>query len=130
MTHQSFTFVVLEKDHFVAQDMCAGLVEAAPDSQFLHLADGRIPEDLLPRLQECDRLPVLVAKSHIDEMDACAAVRAWKKHGWPIVLRLGIDPVESIRTRGWYPLAAPFTRDDLDDLVLRLTLGEKDRRLA
>ncbi|MGZ3216602.1 hypothetical protein [Paracoccus sp. T5] len=130
MTHPHFTFVVLEKDHFVAQDMCAGLVDAAPGCQFLHLAVSDIPDDLLATLAGSSGLPVLVTKAQISEMDGCALVRDWTRNGWPIVLRLGIDPVEDIRARGWYSLAAPFTRDDLDDLVRRLTLGEKDRRLA
>lgn len=130
MTHHSFTFIVLEKDHFVAQDMCAGLAEAAPHSRFVHLAGSWISEEQLPDFQNDGGLPVLVAKSQIKDMDDCPTVAAWRKRGWPIVLRVGIDPLEQIRARGWYPLATPFSCDDLDDLVRRLTLGERHRRLA
>lgn len=130
MIRPQFTFVVLEKDHFVAQDMCEGLADSTPDSQFVHVSTGEMPTDLLSAMHSSDGLPVLVAKASISDMNRCALVRDWTGNGWPIVLRLGDDPIDDIRAKGWYPLAAPFTRDDLDDLVRRLTLGEKHRRLA
>jgi len=130
MQHQVFTFVVLEKDIFVSLDMCAGLSEASPGSGTLHFRDSVPPSDLLDRLSDQHALPVLITKASIAQIEQTGIGSQWDLRGWPLVLRVDVDTPEQICARGWYPLEAPFTRPDLQNLVRRLTLRSAEGRRA
>lgn len=114
-------FLILEKDAFVARDMTDGLSTADSECeslQFRGLDD--LSEYLLATNAPCQRQCVVVTKLPIAEIDDSGLAAMTRQHGAEIVVRLGPDPVEKVEARGWFSLAAPFTWDDLAELVTTL----------
>lgn len=122
MAGHEYTFVIHERDHFVARDMGQGLMNASHGCNVFHCpAASPCPVELLTS----DDVKVLITGASISEVGDLPVAKPWLESGWPLVLRLGFDTVESIYARGWHVLAAPFNWDDLSGLVDRL---KADRR--
>lgn len=112
MTLEPLTFVIVEKDAFVALDMQLGLQDASVGCQVVHLRDIA---DFQSMPQPADR-PVIITKLSIAEIDECGLVQIAGRRA-AIVVREGIDSVKAVVDRGWLSLASPFTADDLLTLV-------------
>ncbi|WP_265499486.1 hypothetical protein [Paracoccus beibuensis] len=114
----SFTFVIHERDHFVARDMGQGLINAAPGSSVFHSPTASpCPAEVLA----FSSINVLITDASVAEVGDLPVAHPWLTQGWPVVLRMGFDSVDTICAKGWHVLTAPFNWDDLRDLVQRLT---------
>ncbi|MDO5647223.1 hypothetical protein [Paracoccus sp. (in: a-proteobacteria)] len=121
MQHVVFRFFVIDRDPFVAQDMCDGLRAACVGADVCHVSSV----DELTALPDLARdaglgLPVVITKKSIAEIMASGLDLLVQQINSQLVVRLGDDPVADILGRGWLPLAAPFSWDDLADLVQQL----------
>lgn len=123
MQHLSFCFIIIERDNFIASDLREGLAEACPRCGcqiFRDLSELIAAEPVLKNLEQ---LPVLITKASVGELRDCGVDEMTRRNGWPVAIRMGIDPVSVVAAQGWLSLAAPFTREDLTCLV-----GELYRR--
>ena len=121
MPHDIYSFIVIERDVFVARDMRDCLQAACVGCDVIHL---RYPAELTGILEDADddhRL-VIVTKMGLEEIDASGLADWAKDHSAEIVIRAGDDPVSEVLKRGWRSLTSPFTRDDILALVESLAL--------
>lgn len=112
MTQKNLTFVIVEKDAFVAHDMQLGLQDASDGCEVLHLrdiADIQHMASVPPR-------PVFITKLSISQIDEHGLV-GFAGPNAAIVLREGVDLAADVAARGWFSLASPFTAEDLTTLV-------------
>lgn len=119
MEHTSLHFLIVEKDPFIARDMSDGLAIAAPGCSVEVL---KSPEELpfgagRPAFPLARRRTVLITKLTVAEIDAIGLAVIAAQINALIVLRQGEDPLEVILARGWFCLPAPFTGDDLAELI-------------
>ncbi|MDP5308067.1 hypothetical protein [Paracoccus spongiarum] len=120
MSDQTFRFLLIEKDLFVARDMQEGLRMALPDCDIRCLS---LPEDIHGALAETEAQNgsaprvVIVTKLSVDQIDLLGLTDAASRHRAEMVVRRGDDPPEAVAARGWFSLASPFTWDDLSDLA-------------
>lgn len=115
MTSKPMTFVIVDKDVFVAHDMQLGLEYLATGCNVIHLRDipgcVTVPNTLTRR--------VFITKLSIEQIDQCGLVQIAGPDA-DIVVREGVDTREAVAERGWFSLASPFTTDDLAVLVQEL----------
>lgn len=122
MEHTHLHFLIVEKDPFIARDMSDGLAMAAPGCAVEVL---KSPEELPPgagttALAAPRRRTVLITKLTLAEIDAAGLAVIAAQLNALIVVRQGEDPPELILARGWFCLPAPFTGDDLAELIATL----------
>lgn len=120
MQHLVPCFIIIERDSFIASDLRCGLHEACPDCLCLRTPDMDGCMMILRHLDDRTARPVIITKASIAEIDACGLGGMAAAQGWRLVLRLGSDPVQEVRARGWFSLPAPFTSDDITSLVRAL----------
>ncbi|MFN3524815.1 MAG: hypothetical protein ACK4YU_01890 [Paracoccus sp. (in: a-proteobacteria)] len=120
MQHLSFCFIIIERDSFIASDLREGLAEACPRcgcQTFRDLSELIAAE---PVLKNLDQLPVLITKASLGELRDCGVDQMARRNGWPVAIRMGLDPLSDVDAQGWLSLAAPFTREDVAYLVSQL----------
>jgi len=119
MTQSGYSFIVIERDTFVARDICAGLLAACPGCDVIHL---RFPSELVSQVSpSADEVPVIVTKMNVQEVEDSGLADWAIANGAEIVIRAGDDPVTEVIRKGWRSLTSPFTREDLSHLVNSLT---------
>ncbi|MFV0383260.1 hypothetical protein [Paracoccus sp. (in: a-proteobacteria)] len=120
MTVHSFNFLILERDNLVARDMSEGFAAISRDSRFKHFKNtSQILEYIEKKGNDLEN-PVVVTKLPIAEIDATGLTNATEGIGSRVVVRMESNAPEEVSARGWYGLAAPFSSDDLADLVREL----------
>lgn len=120
MRHLSFCFLIIERDCFIAQDMREGLSEACGICgcrRYPAIEELLAQEDELRALAQ---LPVIITKKSLADADAEGLTALAQRNGWPVVVRLDLDPAEAVQARGWLTLPSPFTRLDLTVMVEEL----------
>ncbi|MGP9803854.1 hypothetical protein [Paracoccus sp. NSM] len=117
MQHSVPCFIIIERDSFIAGDLRCGLLDACLDCLCLRTPDMDGCMSILHHLDDRATRPVIITKASIAEIDACGLGGMAAARGWRLVLRLGSDPVEAVRARGWFSLPAPFSSDDITSLV-------------
>lgn len=122
MQHCSFCFILIERDCFIAHDMDEGLLEACGFCTSRRIACIHELFGIEDELTELAALPVIITKASLHEIQAAGLDDLARRRNWPMVVRMGLDPVSEIEARGWLSLAAPFSREDLARLIDELRL--------
>lgn len=114
-------FVILEKDAFIAQDMCMGLIGAAPGCDTLVVSGVARLQGALDALPDDRHDLVVITASRIEVVEQTGLDKMVARVSGRLVLREGADSNQAVRDKGWLTLANPFTDDALAELVQTLT---------
>ncbi|WP_193139229.1 MULTISPECIES: hypothetical protein [unclassified Meridianimarinicoccus] len=114
-------FLVLERDHLVAEDMLGTLRHLGP-CRAIHLSS---PDELFAYLQDGIQISAAFLEMRLAQLIDSPILQPLIDRGARIVLTVGEDDADRAEAQGWRMLARPFT-----DLMIRDILAESPKATA